>query len=143
MYAGVCLSLAAIGSMLWTLPGFEMVRREFYPDEIACVDGFVSDNNFRAGIAEYRDAKVVQNFAKTNITFAQVVPENASHFLWITTRAFVREAYDFALFDLEAPSSQRINLTELNKLNGDPKLTRHCGHWTLYSWGKSKLLVPH
>lgn len=110
----------------------------YYPDEIACIDRALAAAGLRHGIAGYWDAKLVQAFSRQNITLAQYT-ERLDEFRWITSGAFFRSRYDFAIISENEPSSEKIPRQTLIATAGAPEQEVTCGERTLLVYGRDRL----
>ena len=131
----VALSLTSRASALVSSNG---VRPRYYSGELACIDNALRNSGMTSGIAQYWDAKYLQQFSRLNLTIAQYL-ENLEEMRWITSKRYFKDRYDFAVVDESAEPTYKISIEALTRLNGSPRATISCGSRTLYVYGKDKL----
>jgi hypothetical protein len=102
------------------------IESTYYPSDIACIDNALPPGNSFYGIANYWDAKYVQEFSKRNLTVAQYWDVLAP-MKWITTQDYYRNTYDFAI--ISTNSSQPFTLSQelIVKKYGEPTSSTTCG----------------
>lgn len=113
---------------------------EHYPSDIACIDEVLKRENVNNGIAQYWDAKYIQNFSRLDLNVAQYF-NDLTEMRWITSDKFFKEKYDFAIIAEKAEESYKISSSILKRLNGEPKEIVSCEERTVYIYGKDKLRV--
>lgn len=102
------------------------IKTDFYPADVACIDGVIGKYGLRNGIAEYWDAKRVSVLSKTSVNIAQVFQDLSAH-QWITTTATFKNAYDFALINLDSLAPVQPNEQHIVEINGAPAASVQCG----------------
>jgi hypothetical protein len=116
--ASTGLTLAMLWPALQLMP---QLQREYYPDDVACMDRALAPLAARHGVAIYWDAKRVELLSRQEVTIAAYHPSlDAWH--WINSEADFRPAYDFVL----ARRTDGLNTDELMRLNGAPTLRVSC-----------------
>lgn len=116
------------------------LQRDFYPADFACIDKALSSANARNGIAQYWDAKLLQNFSHLDLRLAQYL-EQLDEMRWITSSRFYRDTYDFAIISENAAPPYKLSAATIERLNGPPVRVIRCGERSLYIYGKDKLKV--
>ena len=142
-HAGAIISLLAISSLCWGYyPLFKKngILTHYYPSDLACIDEVLEKEGIANGIAQYWDAKYIQNFSRLNLNIAQHL-ENLGEMHWITSKKYFKQTYDFAILSEAAASPYRISSENLKLLNGVPKSVTICGGRSVYVYGKDKLRV--
>ncbi|HTI42973.1 MAG TPA: hypothetical protein VL693_14195 [Vicinamibacterales bacterium] len=129
------LSLTSRASALVSSNG---VRPRYYSGELACIDNALRNSGMTNGIAQYWDAKYLQQFSRLNLNIAQYL-ENLEEMRWITSKRYFKDRYDFAVVDESAEPTYKISIDALTRVNGPPRATVSCGSRTLYVYGKDKL----
>lgn len=129
------LSLTARASALVSSNG---VRPRYYSGELACIDNALRNSGLTDGIAQYWDAKYLQQFSRLNLKVAQYL-ENLDEMRWITSKRYFNDRYDFAVVDENAEPTYKISIDALTRINGSPRATVSCGSRTLYVYGKGEL----
>lgn len=142
-YFGSVISIAAVTN-LWfntlALLKNNGVAKNYYPNEISCIDASLAKEQLSNGIAEYWDAKYIQAFSKSKITLAQYT-RNLEEYRFITSKKYFKQTYDFVIVKKTGELAQRISKQELIELNGTPKKTLNCGDRDLLIYGKDGLRV--
>jgi hypothetical protein len=110
----------------------------YYPATQRCIDDAVSAANVTHGVANYWDAKPIQEFSRVGLTLLQVGP-NLRPFRWSSTNANEQGTFDFALINNAAENRQQPSLDELTRINGQPSTRVECAQYSLYSWGAGRL----
>ena len=141
--AGIIISLLALASMSWTsyqLTKNNGIKTKYYPEEISCIDNALEKENIHNGIAQYWDAKYLQNFSRLNLNIAQHV-DNLGEMYWITSKKYFKQSYDFAIISENAAPPYKISSDLLTRINGAPKLVKACGSKSVFIYGKDKMRV--
>lgn len=113
---------------------------DFYPSEIACVDEFLKQTGSRNGIAQYWDARYVQNLSRLNLVIAQYSPDLHEINAFTSNKYFVQD-YDFAISSANINNQWKISYEKLVSSCGKPKLVKRCGSKVVYVYDKKKLHV--
>jgi hypothetical protein len=113
---------------------------DFYPADFACLDNALSSTTARNGIAQYWDAKLLQNFSRLDLNLAQYL-EQLDEMRWITSSRFYRDTYDFAIISENAAPPYKLSAAAIERLNGPPTQVIRCGERSLYLYGKDRLKV--
>lgn len=139
-FSALIAALAAVSLVAgaWSRQRENPLASGYYPDEIACIDRALAAAGLRHGIAGYWDAKHIQAFSRQNITLAQYT-ERLDEFRWITSGAFFRSSYDFAIISENEPSSEKIPRQILIATAGAPEQEVTCGERTLLIYGRDRL----
>ena len=132
------LAALSVSSHAYTLVNRDGVRPRYYSAELACIDNALADHGLTNGIAQYWDAKYLQQFSRLDLNVAQYL-ENLEEMRWITSKRYFKRRYDFAVVDETAEPTYRISIEALNRINGPAAATFSCGSRTLYIFGKDKL----
>jgi len=127
-----CCLLAGTGA------GANGLSTSYYPSAQQCLDEAALSANVTHGVAEYWDAKPLQEFSRAGITLAQVSP-SLQFFRWSSTNSNERSTFDFAVINNAADASRQVSLEALKQINGQPKTKTKCGHYTFVSWGAGGL----
>lgn len=116
------------------------VQFSFRPAEVTCIDDAIASIDGRHGIAQYWDAKYVQNLSRLDITLAQYM-DNLLPMRWITTDSYFTGSYDFAIVTKAPPSPWVLSVDLITAGNGQPVRTVDCpGHLVLlYGHGKLRI----
>lgn len=135
---GSALTVAALSIDSYKIASQHRISTTYYPAEIACIDALIDQEDLHNGIAQYWDAKPLQQFSRRDLIIAQH-SENLNEERWITSKKYFRNYYDFAVISENLPAPYRISTAAISKINGIPHKTRHCGGKTVYIYGKNKL----
>ena len=140
---GTVLSLIAVVSLTAssrTLASSNGLSARYYPTDIACVDDAIERVGLHNGIAQYWDAKYLQQFSRLNLNIAQY-SDDLAETKWITSQRYFRRRYDFAVLSTDAESTFDISPDDLTKVNGAPREIVTCGSRLLYIYGKDNVTV--
>jgi hypothetical protein len=134
---------SALAVVLLTSSAYKLAHNNglpgrFYPDDISCIDAALEEEGLRNGIAQYWDAKYLQQFSRLNLNVAQHL-ENLEEMNWITSKKYFRRSYDFAVVSEDAEPAYGISSEALSRINGSPKRVVSCGSRSVYIYGKGKL----
>jgi hypothetical protein len=134
---------SAVAVVMMSTSAYTLARRDglserFYPQEISCIDDALQKEGLSHGIAQYWDAKYLQQFSRLNLTLAQYL-ENLEEMKWITSDKYYRDSYDFAVIAEDAQPPYKISSEALKRINNSPKEVVTCGSRSLYIYGKDKL----
>ncbi|WP_139381608.1 hypothetical protein [Pseudoxanthomonas indica] len=135
------LSVLLVLSLLWQAGGEARahgLRLRQYPDDIACIDQALSASNARHGIAEYWDAKQVQNLSRHRLRIAQYF-DNLLEMRWITTADYYPTRYDFAIVGQQPDGKLSPLLTRVEDINGAAPTQVQCGKRLLLIYGRNRL----
>jgi hypothetical protein len=138
---GTVLSALAVGVMSYnsyTLASSNGVSGRFESSEISCIDDALEQEGLRNGIAQYWDAKYLQQFSRLDLRIGQYL-EDLEEMKWITSERYFRESYDFAVVDEDAEPTYKISSDALSSINGPPKRIVSCGSKSVHIYGKDKL----
>jgi hypothetical protein len=116
------------------------IKEKYYPGDMACIDDVLEKENINNGIAQYWDAKHIQNLSRLKLNIAQYF-DNLSEMHWITSKKYFKPAYDFAIITEAAHPPFKLSLDALTSINGKPKLIKACGSRTVYIYGKDQMRV--
>jgi hypothetical protein len=135
--------VSALAVVLLTSSSYKLAHNNglsarFYPSEISCIDDALEKEGLRNGIAQYWDAKYLQQFSRLDLTIAQYL-ENLEEMKWITSKRYFRDSYDFAIIAEDAEPTYKISSEALLRINGSPKQVVSCGNRSVYIYGKDKL----
>jgi hypothetical protein len=138
---GTALSLLAV--VLLSVSSYKLANNNglsgrFYSSEISCIDDALEKEGLSNGIAQYWDAKYLQQFSRLNLRIAQYL-ETLEEMKWITSKRYFRERYDFAIISEDAEPTYKVSSDVLLRINGSPKQVVACGNRSLYIYGKDKL----
>jgi len=139
--AGTALSLLAVASLTsdsYHLGTSNGVSGRYYPSDIACLDAAIEREGLHNGIAQYWDAKYLQQFSRLDLNIAQY-SDDLAETKWITSRRYFRQRYDFAILSTNAESTFDISSGDLTKMNGAPTQIVGCGSRVLYIYGRDRL----
>lgn len=137
------ISLLLLVSLSWNsykLIEDNKIKLHYYPEDISCIDNVLEKENLTNGIAQYWDAKYLQNFSRNNLNLAQYLGDLSEHY-WITSKKYFKKNYDFAIISEDAAPGLLNSSEVLYRLNGQPKLVTKCGNKSIYIYGKNKLRV--
>ena len=139
------LAVIAIATGALTYQAYQLAHRSgvttaFYPPAIACLDAAVEPEGLHNGIAQYWDAKYLQDFSRQDLRIGQYL-ENLEQMPWITSAKYFRDTYDFAVVDENAEPTYKISIDALTSINGAPRQMVRCGSRSIYIWGKDRLRV--
>jgi len=132
------LLVVALSSSAYALAHNGGLSARFYPAEISCIDDALEKEGLSNGIAQYWDAKYLQQFSRLRLNIAQYL-ENLDEMKWITSKKYFRDSYDFAVVAEDAEPTYKISSEALMRINGSPKQVVSCGNRSLYIYGKDKL----
>ena len=132
------LAVVLLTSSSYTLAHNNGLSSRFYPNEISCIDAALEKEGLRNGIAQYWDAKYLQQFSRLDLNVAQHL-ENLDEMKWITSKRYFRPSYDFAIVSEDAEPAYKISSEALSRINGSPKRVVSCGNRSVYIYGKDKL----
>jgi len=132
------LAVVLLTSSSYKLARDNGLRGRFYPHDISCIDAALEEEGLRNGIAQYWDAKYLQQFSRLNLNVAQHL-ENLEEMNWITSKKYFRRSYDFAIVSEDAEPAYVISSEALSRINGSPKRVVSCGTKSVYIYGKGKL----
>lgn len=136
-------SLLALMSMTWSsyhLIVSNGIEKQYYPEDISCIDNALEKENLNNGIAQYWDAKYLKNFSKLDLNIAQHF-ERLDEMHWITSKEYFKQSYDFAIISENANSPYKLSSEVLVRINGAPKSVEHCGSRLLLMYDKDKMRV--
>ncbi len=139
----ILISIFALSSMSWSsyqLIQSNGIKERYYPGDMACIDDVLEKENINNGIAQYWDAKHIQNLSRLKLNIAQHF-DNLNEMHWITSKKYFTPTYDFAIITEVADPPFKISLEALTRLNGKPTLTKACGSRTVYIYGKDQMRV--
>lgn len=143
VYFSIPVASVILVSMSWYSYHLIMsngIKKQYYPADISCIDKVLKKENVRNGIAQYWDAKKLQNLSRLKLNVAQHT-DNLDEFNWITSKKYFKKAYDFAIIPLDTKSSKEITIDKLTRINGYPKLSKICGNSLVLIYGKDNLLI--
>jgi hypothetical protein len=145
LFVGAATVISSLAAASLSLASFNLIRAEgletrYYPSEISCIDDALERAAVDNGIAQYWDAKYIQNFSRLNLNIAQYF-DNLDEMHWITSIRYFKRAYDFAIISRNAPPPFKISQEHLARLNGAPELVLDCGSRSVYIYGKNGLRV--
>ena len=132
------LIVATLGMSAYALVQSNGLRDRSYAAEISCIDNALEPEGLTHGIAQYWDAKYVQQLSRLDLTIAQYL-ENLEAMKWIISDRYYRERYDFAIISENAEPTYTISADLLARINGAPKQVVSCGTRSVYIYGKDKL----
>ena len=138
---GTAVSVLAVVSL--SASGYALARNNglsgrLYASEISCIDDALEKEGLSNGIAQYWDAKYLQQFSRLDLSIAQYL-ETLEEMRWITSKRCFRESYDFAVVSEDAEPTYKISSDVLLKINRAPKRVVSCGSRSVYVYGKDKL----
>jgi hypothetical protein len=142
-YLAVAISLLTLASISWSSYNFIVsngIKNKYNPEEISCIDNALEKENLHNGIAQYWDAKYLQNFSRLNLNVAQHF-DNLDEMHWITSKKYFKQTYDFAIISESAAPPYKISSDALTRINGAPKLVKSCGSKLVFMYGKDKMRV--
>jgi len=142
-YLAIAITLLTLASMRWSSHHSIIsngINKQYYPEEISCIDNALEKENLHNGIAQYWDAKYLQNFSRLNLNVAQHF-DNLGEMHWITSKKYFKQAYDFAIISENAAPPYKISSEALTRINGTPKLVETCGRKLVFMYGKDKMRV--
>jgi hypothetical protein len=142
-FFGVGTAASALAVVLLGAGSYELAQKNglsgsYYPADIACVDNALERAGLSHGIAQYWDAKYLQQFSRLNLTIAQHLP-NLEELKWITSSRYFRDSYDFAIISEDAEAMDKISSAALLRINGAPKEIVSCGNRSVYLYGNGSL----
>lgn len=132
------LALAVLSTSAYNLASHSGLSGRYYPDEISCIDDALEKEGLSNGIAQYWDAKYLQQFSRLNLEIAQYL-DNLEEMRWITSSKYYRDSYDFAVISEDAAPPYKISSEALLKINNAPTHVVSCGSRSVYLYGKDKL----
>lgn len=135
---GSVLIVAAMSMDSYKIASQHTISTTHYPADIACIDAIIAQENLNNGIAQYWDAKPLQQFSRRDLIIAQH-SENLNEERWITSKKYFKNYYDFAVISENLPAPYRISTAAISKINGAPHKIRHCGDKAVHIYGKNKL----
>lgn len=139
----IAISLLILAPMSWSSYHSIMsdgIEKQYYPEEISCIDNALEKENLHNGIAQYWDAKYLQNFSRLNLNVAQHF-DNLGEMYWITSKEYFKQSYDFAIISESAAPPYKISSEALTRINGTPKSVKSCGSKLVFMYGKDKMRV--
>ena len=114
-------------------------NNDFYPEKIQCLDAIAQRYSLKNGIAQYWDAKPISVLSKQNLNIAQV-NNDLRYYNWITSTAFHREAYDFAVIDQNSKGNYLLDESKIKRINGSPIYETLCSDdWKIIVYPKNAL----
>jgi hypothetical protein len=117
------------------------LNADYYPSDVACIDQALNQYpSLNHGIAQYWDAKFIQNYSQHSLILAQYYANLTEH-VWITSKSFYRPTYDFAIISNHADSIYMLSRKKLKQYNGTAVDTIHCGEHDLLIYGQDKLKI--
>jgi hypothetical protein len=120
----ILISTLALSAICWSsyqLIQSNGIKEKYYPGDMACIDDVLEKENVRNGIAQYWDAKHIQNLSRLKLNIAQHF-DDLSEMHWITSKKYFKPTYDFAIITEAAHPPFKLSLEALTRLNGKPKL---------------------
>jgi len=132
------LAVVSLSFSAYTLASNNGLSGRLYATEISCIDDALEKDGLSHGIAQYWDAKYLQQFSRLNLRIAQYL-ETLEEMRWITSKRYFRESYDFAIVSEDAEPTYKISSDVLLRINGAPKRVVSCGSRSVYIYGKDKL----
>ncbi len=114
------------------------LNSDYYPGEIACIDGALENTNARNGLAQYWDARYLQNFSKLKLNVAQY-SVSLDQMNFFTSKKYFRQNYDFAISSGNVNNAWQIPVDALIHVGGQPTLVKRCGSRTIYLFKKDSL----
>ena len=132
------LAVVSLSSSSYKLAHNNGLSGRFYSSEISCIDDALEKEGLSDGIAQYWDAKYLQQFSRLDLSIAQYL-ETLEEMKWITSKRYFRDSYDFAIISEDAEPTYKISSDALLRINGAPKQVVSCGNRSVYIYGKDKL----
>lgn len=114
------------------------LRTRQYPADVACIDQALAGSGARNGIAEYWDAKHVQNLSRHRLRIAQYF-DTLQEMRWITTADAYVPSYDFAIVSQTPDGAMSPLLVRVLDINGSPVRQVVCGKRQLLLYGPNRL----
>lgn len=102
------------------------IERNYYPNDVACIDDALPNLGQLHGMSNYWDAKYIQSFSKRNLTVAQYW-DNLTPMKWITTDDYYRSSYDFAVISTNMPPQFTLSRDLLIETFGEATSSVTCG----------------
>jgi len=135
--------LSTLLVLLLSLQAYEQVqlnglRTRQYPADIACIDQALEGTGVHNGIAEYWDAKHVQNLSRHRLRIAQFF-ETLEEMRWITTADAYVPRYDFAIVSQTPDGVMSPLLVRVQDINESPLRQVLCGKRLLLVYGPNRL----
>jgi hypothetical protein len=142
-FLGVGTAVSALVIVLLSTSAYNIARdngvsTRFYPSDVACIDEVLEKEGLHNGIANYWDAKYLQQFSRLNLNLAQY-SEDLVETKWITSERYFRGRYDFAILSDDGEPTFKISSDALVTINGSPKQVVLCGRRSLYIYGRDRL----
>ena len=116
------------------------VRTTFADAEVACIDDAIASIDGRRGIAQYWDAKYIQNLSRLDITVAQYW-DNLTRMEWITSDDYYSSTYDFAIISNGPAAPTVLSVDLIISGNGQPARTVECASHIVLLYGRDKLRI--
>jgi len=140
--ATVASALAVVSMSIgsYRLASAQGLSAGHYPAELACIDAALMDAGVNNGIAQYWDAKYLQNFSRLDLNIAQHYG-NLDEMRWITSTRYFKDRYDFAIVSENAEPLYKLSVEKLTGINGPAERVVSCGPRTVHIYGKQKLRV--
>lgn len=135
------LSVLLVLSLLWQAGGevrAHGLRLRQYPDDIACIDRALDGSGARHGIADYWDAKRIQNLSRLQLRIAQHTGKLVE-MRWITSADYYRDRYDFAIVTFTGNGEVPPLLKQLQAINRLPAKRVACGSHLVLVGGRQSL----
>jgi hypothetical protein len=132
------LAIVSLTSVSYRLAASNGVSGRYYPSDMACLDAAIEREGLHNGIAQYWDAKYLQQFSRLDLNIAQY-SDDLAETKWITSLRYFRQRYDFAVLSTSADSTFDISSEDLTKMNGAPRQIVGCGSKVLYIYGRDRL----
>jgi hypothetical protein len=129
-----------LGIDAWHAPPQNDTAPRAWREDIACIDQALAASDARHGIAGYWDAKRIQAFSGRRLFIAQYLSDLSEH-RWITSGAYFRPTYDFAIISAEWGPEFLLPMDALLARNGKPVATTVCANHTVLVYGHDQLRV--
>ena len=138
------VTLGFINLVLTIQPRFKNgFNLKYSNQEITCLDSFILESGLSntTGIAEYWDAKYIQNFSNTKILIAQYKRSSSGQTInknkWITSKNYFKNNYSFVILNNEAKERHQLIIDELGTNGATIKDSRNCGKIEVYIYKNS------
>jgi hypothetical protein len=107
--------------------GDRSLQMVYYPEDIACIDKALAEQEATFGIAQYWDARYIAAYARESSPQITHVYANLQPYRWMISETQFRDRYDFAIIHLQTYPIYTLNEQYLVELNGPPSYATQCG----------------
>jgi hypothetical protein len=134
------VSLLLITNLVLKFDQLKMIKKDFYPKELACVDNALA-NEDKYGVANYWTARPFSMFSHKELKISPITG-NLLFFLSGSTINNNRSTYSFAIIDMRmGDPTWKLNQKLIEDINGLPNKIVICGSQKLLIYPKNRLKI--